>query len=136
VFLADTSALHRSNHPDVVEEWARRLDRDQIATTAPVRLEFLYSARSAADYVQLSEDLDALHRLPCGEQAHQRAEQVQCLMAEQHALHHRSVKVVDLLIAAVGELSGATIWHYDEDYDRIAAVTGQATEWIAPRGSL
>ncbi len=33
-------------------------------------------------------------------------------------------------------LNGATILHYDADYDRIAAVTGQPTEWVAPRGSL
>ena len=26
--------------------------------------------------------------------------------------------------------------HYDEDYDRIAAITGQHVRWIAPRGSL
>jgi len=25
---------------------------------------------------------------------------------------------------------------YDEDYDRIAEITGQPAEWIAPRGSL
>lgn len=136
MLLADTSALHRSKHPDVVGEWARRLDRDEIATTSPVRLEFLFSARSAADYVLLNEDLDALHQIPCGLEAHQRAQQVQRLLAERHALHHRSVKMIDLLIAAAGELGGATIWHYDEDYDRIAAITGQATEWIAPRGSL
>ena len=28
------------------------------------------------------------------------------------------------------------LWHYDEDYDRIAEITGQRVEWIAPRGSL
>lgn len=25
---------------------------------------------------------------------------------------------------------------YDADYDRISAITGQATQWAAPRGSL
>jgi hypothetical protein len=28
------------------------------------------------------------------------------------------------------------VWNYDEDFDRIAAVTGQPTEWIVARGSL
>ncbi len=49
---------------------------------------------------------------------------------------HRSVKLVDLLIGAAAELGGAAVWHYDEDYDRIAVVTGQPTAWIAPRGTL
>lgn len=57
-------------------------------------------------------------------------------MGEAAALHHRSVKINDLLIAAAAELAGVTVWHYDEDYDRICAITDQAVEWIAPRGSL
>ncbi len=28
------------------------------------------------------------------------------------------------------------VWHYDEDFDRIATITGQAAEWIVPRGSI
>jgi hypothetical protein len=28
------------------------------------------------------------------------------------------------------------VLHYDEDYDRIAAITGQEVRWLAPRGSL
>jgi hypothetical protein len=51
-------------------------------------------------------------------------------------LHHRSVKIPDLLIAAAAEAAQATVLHYDEDYDRIAAITGQPVQWIAPRGSL
>lgn len=46
------------------------------------------------------------------------------------------MKIADLIIAAAAEAAGATVWHYDADYERIAAVTGQPTEWIAPRGSL
>ncbi|HET9257617.1 MAG TPA: PIN domain-containing protein, partial [Pseudonocardiaceae bacterium] len=118
MLLADTSAWHRSGHPAVTEEWSRLLDRDEIATSAPVRLEVLYSARSAKHYAELSEELDSLHQLPCGEPAMDRALWVQRQLAEKHALHHRSVKIPDLLIAAAAELGGATLWHYDEDYDR------------------
>jgi predicted nucleic acid-binding protein len=41
-----------------------------------------------------------------------------------------------LLIAAAAEAAGVTVLHYDEDYDRIAKVTGQPTRWLAPAGSL
>ena len=34
------------------------------------------------------------------------------------------------------EAAGVAILHYDEDYDRIAAITGQPTQWLAPAGSL
>ena len=46
------------------------------------------------------------------------------------------MKIPDLLIAAIAEAAGAIVWHYDEDYERIAEITGQAVEWVAPRGSL
>ena len=42
----------------------------------------------------------------------------------------------DLLIAAVAERERVTILHYDSDYDLIAKVTGQPTQWVAPRGSI
>lgn len=49
-------------------------------------------------------------------------------------LHHRSVKIPDLLVAATAELAGLTVLHYDEDYERVGAATGQSTEWIVERG--
>ena len=48
---------------------------------------------------------------------------------------HRHVRLPDLIISATAELSGATVLHYDAGYDRIAAVTGQPTEWVAEHGS-
>lgn len=136
MLLADTSAWHRSAHPSVIEEWVRLLDADEIATTPPVRLEVLFSARSKVDYAAVSDELDALHQIPCDAAVWTRAMLVQRSLSEQHALHHRSVKIPDLLIAAAAEMAGVTLWHYDEDYERVAAITGQPTRWIAPRGSL
>ena len=41
-----------------------------------------------------------------------------------------------LLIAAAAEAAGIGVRHYDEDYDRIAAIIGQQVRWLAPRGTL
>jgi predicted nucleic acid-binding protein len=49
---------------------------------------------------------------------------------------HRGVKIPDLLVAAIAETEGLTVLHYDADFDRIAAVTGQPSEWIVPKGSV
>ena len=49
---------------------------------------------------------------------------------------HRGAKPTDLVIAAAAETQGLTLLHYDDDYDRIAAVTGQEAQWVAERGSL
>jgi predicted nucleic acid-binding protein len=64
----------------------------------------------------------------------QRRLQVAALLAG--AGHHRGAKPSDLVIAAAAEASDLAVLHYDEDYDRIAAVTNQPTEWIMPKGSL
>lgn len=49
---------------------------------------------------------------------------------------HRNFRLPDLIIAATAEPNSATVLHYDADYDRIAKITGQSTEWVAKRGSL
>ena len=136
LYLADTSAWHRATLPHIAAAWEQRLATDSLATCALVRLEILYSARSAKDYEQLAVELTALHQLPCGHEELERALEVQAALARKAALHHRSVKIPDLVIAASAERAGAILWHYDEDYDRVAEITGQATEWIALRGSL
>jgi len=45
---------------------------------------------------------------------------------------HRTVKLGDLLIAAAAERAQLVVLHYDRDFDRIATITGQPTEWVAP----
>lgn len=136
LLLVDTSAWHRSGHDLVTEAWSDHLFADDLAVCAQVRLEILYSARSAADYDDILFELDGLRQIPTGDAAFGRALEVQRTLAHLAALHHRSVKVADLVIAASAEIAGATMWHYDEDFDRIAAVTGQPCQWVAPRGSL
>ena len=136
LLVADTSAWHRSDHPEVARRWRQELLADRVAATPPMRLEILYSARSATDLRAIALELDGLRQIPCPQSAFARAEEVQRCLGERAGLHHRSVKLVDLLIAAAAEQGEAIVWHYDEDYERIAAITGQPTEWIATRGSL
>ena len=62
-----------------------------------------------------------------------RARQVQRLLASKH---QRGRKVPDLLIAAAAEANDLGVLHYDADFDRIAAVTGQRVEWVVPPGSV
>jgi len=135
-YLADTSAWHRAVKPSIATAWTHLLTEDRLATCSQVRLEILCSARNLEAYEQLASELEALHQMPCGTEQFERALEVQHMLARRGGLHHRSVKIADLVIAASAEAGNAVLWHYDEDFDRIAAITGQATEWIAPRGSL
>lgn len=134
--LADTSAWHVARKPAVARPWGEALTEALIVVCPPVELELLYSSRSASDYDNIALELTALPHVPCGEESFTRALEVQRRLAHVGGLHHRSVKIPDLIIAAAAELADLPLWHYDEDFDRIAAITGQQVSWIAPRGSL
>ena len=136
LFLADTSAWHRATAERVALDWERHLIQGTLATCSQVRLEILFSARNLASYEQLSAELESLHQLPCGDDQFRRALEVQHQLARRGGLHHRSVKIADLVIAASAEAGAAVVWHYDEDFERIAEITHQPTRWVAPRGSL
>jgi len=45
---------------------------------------------------------------------------------------HRRVKLRDLLVAAAAERARLAVLHYGRDFDRIATITVQPTEWVAP----
>lgn len=60
----DTSAWHRASVPAVAGAWLAALDADEVGMSDQVRLEVLYSARSAPDYDELAEELGALTHIP------------------------------------------------------------------------
>jgi len=137
--LADTSAWvwsRRSGQRDLRHAFDVALVDGEIATCDMVRLELLYSARSAGEFGELHDELAALSDCPVGKEQWNRALWVYEQLAAQGGAHQRSVKHGDLLIAAAAEAAGLTVLHYDEDFDRIAEVTGQPTRWIADRGTL
>ena len=101
-----------------------------------VRLELLYSARDAQEFADIRDELATLTDCPIGRKQWDRALWVYAQLSAAAGVHQRSVKHPDLLVAAAAEAAEAIVLHYDEDYDRIAAITGQPTRWLAPKGSL
>lgn len=136
-FLVDTSVWSRiARLPEVSTAIKARLAAGQALCTCPlVDLELLHSARGPAEYdAWATTRAQAYPSLPLTPAAGERALEVQQQLA--HRGLHRVAKLPDLLIAAIAETAGATVLHYDSDYDHIHAVTGQPTEWILDRGSI
>jgi predicted nucleic acid-binding protein len=98
-----------------------------------IDLEVVYGSR-ARDVADVVEERLALPSAPIHTSVIDRAVQVAGGLARTG--QHRGAKPVDLVIAAAAEAAGLSVLHYDDDYDRIAAVTNQPTEWIAPAGTL
>ena len=132
MYLPDTSAWNRSTR--AFDRWERMVEAGQLAVCAPVTLELLYSAQSRRNYRLLSFVLGRLPRLPLDPRAAAAAARTQRLLAEKS--QHRGPKPIDLLVAAIAEVNGATLLHYDRHFDAIGRVSGQPMEWLAPRGSL
>jgi hypothetical protein len=131
--LVDTSVLTRLGLPEVRAATQPRAERGELARAGISDLEIGYSARSASEWDQLAGALQLFDLVETTSEHVRRARQVQRLLASRH---QRGRKVPDLLIAAAAEVEGLIVLHYDADFDRIAAVTAQPSEWIVPPGSI
>jgi predicted nucleic acid-binding protein len=135
--LADTSAWQLSRRvPDLQSSFTDKSLAGEIGTCAMVKLELLQGARNGREFDEHKVEMDELPHFPIANREWTRAIEVYRELAHQGGAHQRSVGHADLLIAAAAESAGVELLHYDEDFDRIAAITGQPTCWIMPRGSL
>ena len=132
--LADTSALARLRHPAVAAVLAPLIQAGLVATCAVIDLELAWATRTGAEFDQIRADRDIGYEwLPTNDGDWRRALDVQSALW--HTGRVRAVGFPDLLIAAVAEREQLTLLHYDSDFDMITHVTGQAAQWVVPRGS-
>jgi predicted nucleic acid-binding protein len=135
LFLADTSAFTAARRLPTAEARLRSLAADgTLATFITIDLELGYSARDPREHQGIYRIRSQLVQLACVDEIALRARRVQAMLAERS--QHRAAGVMDLLTAAAAEHYGASVLHYDADFDHIAAVTGQQVDWITPRGSV
>ena len=135
VYLADTSVyVLQGRHPQVRRRFESLLAEGRLAVCQMTALEFLNNAPDPKGYEVLWAAMHGQRWLDVTVEAMDRAMAVHRRMGE--TSQHRHFRLPDLIIAATAEVHGATVLHYDADYDRIARVTGQSMEWVAEKGSL
>ena len=133
-YLIDKSALARMPLEPVRNRLAPLIEAGEAATCAIIDLEVLYSARNHQDHERTRQRRSlAYDSVPITEAILQRAIEIQGELARSG--RHR-IPIPDLIIAAVAEASGLILLHYDHDYDLIAEVTRQPTEWVVERGTV
>ncbi|MEE9414125.1 MAG: PIN domain nuclease [Acidimicrobiales bacterium] len=132
MFLLDTSVLTRLRTPLVLDR-VEELDSNGLARTSMTDLEIGFSARNADEWDRLVAALGAFRQIDVEAHHFDRARQVQRLLAADGL---KGRKVPDLLIAAVAEARSLTVLHYDADFDHIATITGQPTQWVVERGTI
>jgi predicted nucleic acid-binding protein len=132
-YLADSSAIARLTSGVVVEMMTPLIDAAQVATCGVVDLELLAAVRESDVRKEVQEARAAAFPwLETRDEDLRRALFVQSLIAAQG---QPSRRWSPLVVAAVAERHQIGVLHYDPDFDRIAAVTGQEVRWVCPRGS-
>jgi predicted nucleic acid-binding protein len=133
-YLIDTSALARYDRAPIKSILDSRIARGLVGIGAVTTLEVGYSSRSLDDHDRSSRLLTRLTPVLITPRAERRAVEIQRSLVS--AGSHRGVSVADLLVAAIADVERLTVLHYDADFELIASITGQPTEWVVPRGSV
>ena len=133
-WLVDKSALVRLGASPDDDEWAGRIDRGLVKISSLTRLEVGYSARSGPHARSLlrTAPIAAMPVEYLTPVIEDRAGEVQVMLADRG--QHRAPAVPDLIVAAIAELAGLTVLHFDKDFELIADVTGQPTERLRVAG--
>lgn len=133
-YLGDTSALARRSHSLVADRLVPLVESGLVARCTPTDLEAGFSSTSPAAHRALREARSAWPFVAMTQQTLDRAVAVQDALAERS--QQRGAKIADLLIAAAAEAAELVVLHYAHDFDLIAGITGQPTEWILPAGTV
>jgi predicted nucleic acid-binding protein len=132
-YLADTSVFGRLSKASVAAAFAPMAAAGLVGVCAPVAFELGYAARSPEDYQALADRLWSFPPVPTTDADHRRALEVQAALAARS--QHRALSLVDGLVAAAAEARDLVLLHYDSDFELVAEITGQAHEWVVPRGT-
>jgi predicted nucleic acid-binding protein len=133
-YLVDKSALARLHLPPVRDALVPVLDRGLASICGVTKLEMLFSARNIDERQRVKEQLEAsLNPVDTPENVWQLASDLQEALTEKG--QHRSASIADLVIAVTAGRHRLTVLHYDHDFDTIAAITKQPTQWVVPAGA-
>jgi hypothetical protein len=132
--LVDKSAL-RPQVPAFADVLIPRIAAGRVAVCLVTELEVGYSARSTKDFERTRDDVIG-PLIPVGMpyRAEDRAREIQAELVARG--QHRAVAIPDVLVAAIADVEGLTVLHYDGDFDIVAEVTGQPMEWIVSPGTV
>ncbi len=131
--LADKSAWEQARYDKGARQRLHELrETGQLAVCLVSMAELLYSTRNAEELARVRLDLSTLNYLHMNPVAERHLVDIMAALALRG--QHRT-PIPDLMLAAIALAHSAVVLHYDSDYERIAAVTGQPHEWILPRGT-
>lgn len=127
-YLIDSSGLWRVLREDEIRSaWSDVISAGVVGSCPPQRAEFRRSARTSAEYEQMTAMFDALYPdVPVPKAAWQWIEAAQYRLVRAGA--HRALSTVDLLICATAAVRGLVVLHDDHDFAAAAKGLTDVTE--------
>ncbi len=134
LLLLDASAFWRLGSPQLAPERRREVGKWIARGIVTASTALLLETRAGRELPPV--DPGELPLLWITERAERRAVGLQDQLRAAH--QHLGVPPLDYLAAAIAEYHGASIFHYDADFERLAAHTDLAVpvEALAPLGTL
>ncbi|MFL6160621.1 MAG: PIN domain nuclease [Jatrophihabitantaceae bacterium] len=129
-WLIDKSAYARLSSTPDGDLWAARIERGLVRISSLTRLEVGFSFRTLREATRevSSPPLITMPITYLTPAIEGRAVEVQMLLTQSG--RHRAPSIPDLLIAATAEKLGMIVLHADKDFELIADLTSQPTEWL------
>lgn len=136
-FLVDNSVLQRLPRSTAVQAAVTAIldDDHELCCCALSVDEFAFSSRSAVDHAATTRLRRSFLYLPYSPDMDQLVIDIRTALWT--AGTGRAAGVIDVALAAAAVPAGATVLHYDRDFDHItAAYPGLVSRWVVSPGSV
>lgn len=135
-WVADTSAWARAEAPEVAPRWREVVRAGGLVACPPVTMEMIYAAADRHSVERIATAMAGLRQAPITRSVTDAAIWAMRELARGGAAGAHRVRVPDALIGAAAAELGFAVLHYDHHFDRLAAVLGFRSEWVAGAGSI
>jgi len=130
--LADTSAWMLARRiPAARELLLSAVARGDVTWCWPVRYELTVDARGSEGIAAVDRTLESLREIAVDRAVQRGVLTAMRELAEQGAHGAHRLPLTDLTVAVAAQLSGLDVLHFDRHFERLSALLGVGTLWLA-----
>jgi predicted nucleic acid-binding protein len=131
--LADTSAwMHAQRVPQARELLLAAVGRGDVAWCWPVRYELTVDARGPQEIAAVDRTLEGLREIAVDRTVQRGVLSAMRELASSSSHGAHRLPLTDLTVAVAAQTAGLDVLHFDHHFERLGALLGIGTFWIAP----
>jgi predicted nucleic acid-binding protein len=130
--LVDTSAWMLARRvPRARERLLAAVERGDVAWCWPVRYELTVDARGPEGIAAVDRTLEGLREIAVDRTVQRRVLSAMRELAGSGSHGAHRLPLTDLTVAVAAQISGLDVLHFDRHFERLGALLGVGTPWIA-----